>query len=99
MWTENFGKCSANSSAISANSSAISLSHFARGPGSVEYERTGGDGDVVLGVSLIVCRFPRRGIFPVQIRDIFSKGSFRISWSLDLSLLRVRLYVLLLSCV
>jgi len=64
MKRENFGKCS-------ANSSAFSLSLFAHGPGDGVYLRIGGD---VMGFFLFFYRFPNRIIFPFKIRNVFFKG-------------------------
>jgi len=81
----------------SGNSSAFSLSFFAHGPGGVEYLRIGGD--VVLCFSYFFRGFQIELSSFLRAETCFSKDSSRISWSLDLSLLLVRLYILLMSGV
>jgi hypothetical protein len=80
----------------SSNSSAFSSSLFATGTLSVEYLRIWRDVWVLSHFS----RFPNRVIFHFEISDVFYEGYILgVSWSFDLNLLLVRLYVLLLSGV
>jgi hypothetical protein len=73
------------------------LSLFAHGSGGVEYLHIGGD--VFLGCLQFFIGFQIKLSSFLRLEVYFSKDSFHISWSLDLSLLFVQLYILLLSGV
>ena len=66
-------------------------------PGRIEYLRT--VGEVVLGFPLCFIGFQLELSSLLRLETYFLKDSFRISWSLDLSLLLVQLNILLLSGV
>jgi hypothetical protein len=81
----------------SANKSAFSLSLFAHGPGGVEYLRIEGDVDAGFLLFFIGFQIELSSVFRLETYCL--KASFRISWSLDLSLLLCWLNILLLSGV
>jgi hypothetical protein len=59
------------------------MSLLAHGPGGVEHLRI--EGDEVLGFLLFFYGFPNRVISLLNLETFFSKNSFRISRSTDLS--------------
>ena len=90
--------CGENASErCSANNSAFFLSLFAHGPGGVEYLRIGGCD--ILGFLLFFIGFQMVLSSLLRFEAYVLKDSFRISWSLDLSVLLVWLYYFLLSGV
>jgi hypothetical protein len=89
MWGENFGK-------MFCKYFSFSLSLFAHGPKGVEYLRIGG---YVLGFLLFFEGFQIQLSSFLRLETYFSKDSFRIFWSLYLSLLFFLLYIALLSAV